>query len=233
LDYDGTLTDFKRDPNHSRLSPSAQKVLKRLSRKHPVVFVSGRYLDSLEKVSGLKDFPMVGTHGFEARHLPGGFKLSSPSQEKEFKKQAAHLWSALQELLKEFPAIHIEKKPFSSTLHYRGIHLKASQIQKLRKQFKTLFKKSVRPSQWSLMEGKEMIEAMPKGFSKGQAMVKILKQFPGHFPIYVGDDISDISVFKILGKRGFKVSVGKRIPAKFSDLRLKNPRQLLKWLETF
>src|SRR5690349_15064562 len=65
LDYDGTLTDFKKNPDHSRISPATRSLLFRLQKKHPVIMVSGRYVDSLIKVSGLKGIPMIGTHGFE------------------------------------------------------------------------------------------------------------------------------------------------------------------------
>src|SRR5581483_5775203 len=196
LDYDGTLTDFKRNPEHSRLSPAARKVLAHLSRKYPVLFVSGRYLKSLRKVSGLGRFPMIGTHGFEGRNLPGNLRLATAAQEKFFAKEAFQLWKALRELKGPFPKIHIEKKPYSSTLHYRGISLSPQQVKALRHTFNRIFNKAVTRKYWSLMEGKQMIEAMPKGFNKGKAVRKIIRHFPGHQPVYVGDDITDISVFK-------------------------------------
>jgi trehalose 6-phosphate phosphatase len=231
LDYDGTLTDFKRNPEHSYLSPSARKILRGLERKYPVIFVSGRYLKSLRQVSGLQHFPMIGTHGFEGRRLPGGLRLASLAQEKLFKREAARLWEALRELKKKFPQIHIEKKPYSSTLHYRGIPLTPRQVKDLRRSFHRIFIKAVTRRRWSLMEGKQMIEAKPRGFSKGQAVQKVIRHFPGHRPVYAGDDITDISVFKLLGKKGLKIAVGNRIPKKYYDLRFKSPKELLEWLK--
>lgn len=233
LDYDGTLTDFKRNPEHSKLSPAAQKILKGLGRKYPVIFISGRYLDSLQKVSGLPHLPMVGTHGFESRNFPKGFKLAASAQERLFKKEAARLWENLQALKKEFPEIHIEKKPFSSTLHYRGIPMPPAQVKKLSRRFHEIFKKSVTLRLWGLMEGKQMIEAMPKGFSKGKAVEKILKLYPGALPVYAGDDLTDLTVFKTLGKKGLKVAIGNRIPKHLSDLRFASPKDFLAWLKNF
>jgi trehalose-phosphatase len=231
LDYDGTLTDFKKNPDHSRISPRTRALLRRLKRKYPVIFVTGRYIDSLVKVSGLKGFPAVGTHGFEGRGLPGGLRLAPKSLEKKFRKEAARLWKALQALPRRFPGIHIERKPFSSTLHFRGLDLSPSAVRDLNRGFKDLFRGSVTRRSWKLQAGKQMIEAMPKGYSKGKAVRKILERFPGHVPLYAGDDIGDISVFKVLGKRGLRIAVGRRIPRKHYDLRFEKPEDLIEWLK--
>jgi trehalose 6-phosphate phosphatase len=78
-----------------------------------------------------------------------------------------------------------------------------------------------------------MLEAKPRGFSKGQAVLKILEKFPGHFPIYAGDDLTDLSVFNALGKNGLKIAVGHRLPKTSTDMRFDSPRQFLKWLKEF
>lgn len=233
LDYDGTLTDFKKNPEHSRLSTQAQKILKELQRNYPVIFISGRYLKSLRRVSGLPHFPMVGTHGFESRNLPKGMRLATAAQERFYAKEAQRLWKDVQPLFKRFPGIHIERKPFSSTLHYRGLPLSSTQVRKLEKDFRTIFRMSVTANKWDLMAGKKMLEAKPKGFNKGQAVKKIIRHFPGHQVVYAGDDITDLSVFKVLGKKDLKVTVGTRIPARYADLRFRSPKALLGWLDRY
>lgn len=233
LDYDGTLADFKRNPEHARLSARGRRVLKALQKCHPVIFVSGRYLKSLRQVSGLPRFPMVGTHGFESRNLPKGMRLATAAQERFYAREARALWRSLQPLFKKFPGIHIEKKPFSSTLHYRGVALTPAQVRDLRREFRALFRQAVTERRWSLMEGKKMLEAKPKGFDKGRAVQKIVRHFLGHPVVYAGDDVTDISVFKALGKRGLKVAVGDRIPRRYYDLRFRSANALLGWLEGF
>ncbi len=233
LDYDGTLTDFKKNPEHSHLTPAARTLLKRLCRKHPVILVSGRNIHSLETVSGLIGFPMVGTHGFEAKNLPGGLQFSSRTLQQRFKREALSLWENLQALALSFPGIHIEKKPYSSTLHYRGLPFSAGQVRDLHRRFKTIFRKSVTPRLWTLQGGKMMIEAKPKGFSKGKAVLKLMKKFPGYFPIYAGDDLTDLSVFQALGGKGLKIAVGHRLPKSATDWRFDSPKDFLKWLAVF
>ena len=233
LDYDGTLTDFTVDPEKSNISNSIRALLRRLQRNNPVILVSGRYISGLERVSGLRHFPMVGTHGFEAKGLPGGLRFASLSLQRRFKKEAAALWRAIRPLHAKYPGIHIERKPYSSTLHYRGIPMSPSQVRNLHLDFGRVFRSTVTHRLWTLQDGKKMIEAMPKGFSKGKAVLKILNRFPGRLPIYAGDDITDISVFKVLGKKGLRVAVGKRIPERWCDIRFKNPREFLQWLAQF
>ena len=231
LDYDGTLTDFKNDPELSRINPSVRSLLYRLKRLHPVLMITGRYADSLEKVSGLKGIPIVGTHGFEARRLPGKIQFASQALRRRYKKEAASLWKAAKGLPSRFPGIHVEKKPFSSTLHFRGVNLSQIKIRELIKEYKNHFKQSVTRKIWELKDGNQMVEAMPKGFSKGKAVRKILKKFPGRFPLYAGDDLGDISVLKVLRKKGLRIAVGHRIPGRYCDLRFENPKAFIQWLK--
>ena len=94
LDYDGTLTDFKKNPEHSQISVSTRALLRQLQQKHKAVIVTGRYVNSLFKISRLKKFPIIGSHGFEARNLPKGLRFASFAQERRYRKEAALLWQA-------------------------------------------------------------------------------------------------------------------------------------------
>jgi trehalose-phosphatase len=233
LDYDGTITDFDNNPEDSHITPAIRRLLRNLRIRHRVILVSGRHLEGLTRVSGLKEFPMVGTHGFESRRLPGGLRMTSPTNQRRFRKEAARLYKALQPLKRRYSGIFIESKPFSSTLHYRGAKLSARQEQELFREFVSIYKKIVTVKNWTLQGGKKMIEVMPKGFSKAKAVKKILDHSPGYLPVYAGDDIADSVVFKVLGKKGLKVAVGKQIPDKLCDLRFANPKEFLGWLGIF
>lgn len=233
LDYDGTLTDFVRDPEKSFISPKVRGLLRRLRRKHPVILVSGRYLRSLKRVSGLKEFPMVGTHGFESQELPGGLRLATPAQKRRYQREAGILWRNLQALKRKYPEVHIEHKPFSSTLHFRGTGYGAARIRGLHRDFRKVYRTSVTTRHWALMEGKKMIEAKPKGFSKGKAVRKILERVPDRFPIFAGDDVTDIQALKALGRKGLRIAVGDRIPRRYHDLKFASPKAFLGWLGVF
>lgn len=231
LDYDGTLTDFKRDPDHSNLTPKTRSLLFELGKKYPVIVVTGRYVASFYKVSGLKGFSVIGTHGFEAKNLPKGLRFTTPWIEKRYQKEAAQLWKALQVLHHGYPGIHIERKPFSQALHFRGLSFSGERIARLHRDFARIYRRTVTAKLWKMNAGKEMIEVVPRGFSKGRAVLELLKRFPKRIPVYAGDDLSDISVFKVLPKGSLRIAVGHRVPRKHYDMHFDSPRRFTAWLE--
>jgi trehalose 6-phosphate phosphatase len=230
FDYDGTLTDFKRNPEHSRIDRKTRRFLTRIRKEHPVILVTGRNIAGLERVSKLRGFPMVGTHGFESKNLPGGTTLAPARLQTLFRAEASRLHKALQPLVRKYPGIHIERKPFSSTLHYRGLRFTGRRVGLLLRDFVSILAQNTTKGLWGVQKGKKMIEAMPWGFSKGKAVLRILEEHPGYLPVYAGDDLTDLTVFKALGSKGLKIAVGGRIPGKYSDLRFRKPSDFLRWL---
>ncbi len=233
LDYDGTLADFTHDPEKSNLSPKSRSMLSRLASRYPVILVSGRYAASLRRVSGLKNISIAGSHGFEADRLPHGIRFTLRQQESRYRREALLLWKAVKDMPRLFPGIHIEKKPFSSALHYRGLRLKTREERAIWQEYRKRFKKAVTITAWEIHPGKKMIEALPKGFSKAKAVKRILKAYPGYLPIIAGDDRADLLAMRVVGKKGLKIAVGDRIPNKDVDLRFPSPPSFLRWLENF
>ena len=233
LDYDGTLADFTHDPEDSNITSGQRKILLRLAQRYPVILVSGRYAASLRRVSGLKRIPIVGTHGFEADHMPKCIRFTTPTQERLYRRDAERVWRAVKNMPRLFPGIHIEKKPFSSTLHYRGLRLTRAQEKNIWKEYRKRFRKAATPGAWELKPGKQMIEALPKGFNKAKSVKRVLEAYPGHFPIVAGDDPADHQAMKVVGKKGIKIEVGHRIGPKGVDLRFDGPPQFWNYLKHF
>ena len=115
-----------------------------------------------------------------------GNSFPTRKQEGHYRREALRLWRSVQDLPRVFPGIHIEKKPFSSTLHYRGMKLTAGQEKRIWKVYRERFNRSVIQTGWELHPGKKMIEALPKGFSKAGAVARILKAYPGYLPTWPG-----------------------------------------------
>jgi len=55
-----------------------------------------------------------------------------------------------------------------------------------------------------------VVEVLPHGVSNGAAIQEILllPRFYDHFPIYLGDDVTDESAFQVLQGRGLTIKVG-------------------------
>jgi trehalose 6-phosphate phosphatase len=127
LDYDGTLAPFRIKRNEARPYPGVAEVLERIieTRKTRLVLISGRGLDDLIPLLGMTKLPEIwGSHGGE-RLLPNGkydIKTVSDSLDRDLKKAADWLkekgWSE-----------HLEKKPLSLALHWRG--MKEEEIAKI------------------------------------------------------------------------------------------------------
>jgi len=233
LDYDGTLADFTHNPEKSHLSAKSLDMLNELSRRFPVILVTGRYAASLRRVSGLNRIPIAGTHGFEANLLPKGIHFATKKQENLYRREALGLWEAVKDMTRLFPGIHIEKKPFSSTLHYRGLKLTGREEKAIWGEYRKRFAAVVTPGAWELHPGKKMIEALPKGFNKAKAVEKILRAYPGYLPILAGDDHADQLAMRVVGKKGLKIAVGDRIPVKEADLLFPSPPAFINWLKNF
>ncbi len=233
LDYDGTLTDFTQNPQQAHLSLSVKQLLYSLQIYYPIILVTGRHVQGLLQASRLVGFPIIGTHGFEAYHLPNQLKFVSQKLQIFYAHETQRLRKNLSFLCQKYPNLHLESKPYSCTLHYRTLPWTRSQIQKLHRQFVSIFNQSVSRQYWKIQIGKKMIEALPRGFSKGQSVIRLLQAFPNHYPIYAGDDLTDISVFKQLRGRGLRIAVGSRIPDTLYDLQFPAPHNFVSWLRGF
>lgn len=222
FDYDGTLVPLKKTPEEARLDAEGKKLLQELRRRgFPVILLSGRDLPSLRKASRLKRFPMIGSHGFEVANLPG-VVLSNLSLRRRVARNVRVLRRKTYRLFQD-PGLFVEKKPYSITLHYRNASLNPQQENALKEKFKRLFSKAASKKIFDFQEGKKIIEAKPRGFSKAKALRAIKRAFPGRILFYAGDDLTDLEGLRGLGKKDFFAGVGARIPRHRCDIHLKTP----------
>ena len=89
------------------------------------------------------------------------------------------------------------------------------------------------PGQFTICEGRKVIEILPIGFSKGRALRKLasLPDFADRIPVMIGDDIADIDAFRAaeeLGGYGLKVAGENFSEEEASFI---GPADVLKWLE--
>ena len=82
-----------------------------------------------------------------------------------------------------------------------------------------------------VMHGKAVIEIKSSHFSKGTAVHELMKSAPflGRKPIFVGDDTTDVSVFKMLpALGGFGYSVERFMPG--ANGIFGSPHEVRNWL---
>ncbi|HUL33573.1 MAG TPA: trehalose-phosphatase [Candidatus Eisenbacteria bacterium] len=228
-DYDGTLAPIVAHPALAHMPAQTRAALKTLSRKKDVVtgIVSGRPLREVREFVGLKDVAYIGSHGYEV-WLPG--KAPCTRLTRAQKRRLRALAGELERLLKNLHGIWIERKSAGVAVHYRLAKLPDAEVAlSILEGIARHHKRAYR-----VQEGKMVFEFVPAGrISKGTAVRELAKELSTGRPtvrIYLGDDLTDESVFSRLRRQDFGILVGKPRPseAKYS---LPSPKDVAEFLQ--
>jgi len=208
LDYDGTVIPIRDTPGHAIISSRVKKLLRDLSEipRCKLAIISGRSLENISRVVGLKNIIYAGNHGLEIKGP--GIKFKSPVTEKHktVLKQINH---NLHKKLTPIKGALIENKGMSLTVHYRLVD--PEQIPLVKTVFRQITASHLKRKEIRVRPGKMVLEAIPPvDWNKGKAVQWLLKK-GGHstFPVYIGDDITDEDAFKLLKNSGLTIFVGK------------------------
>ena len=211
LDFDGTLTPIRKQPEAVRLSGATRKALKRLISCEDVFVsvISGRALGKIGKLVGIKGIIYAGNHGLEAEGP--GFKFTAPGSLRA-KKAVTEIKKRLKKELKFFKGALVEDKGLSLSVHFRMVS-KGKQGE-----VKRIFKKTTAPYEAAgkivVTEGKKVLEVRPPvKWDKGKIVSLLLtrkkkKRKKAVVPFYIGDDKTDEDAFRALGSRAYAVKIG-------------------------
>ncbi len=207
LDFDGTLVAIKPKPEMVQLRQATKKLLEKISKSPQlsVGIISGRKLDDIKSLVGIKGLVYAGNHGLE---LEGPDFKYTHAKTKEFKRVLMEVIPAVQPLTKIFPGTILENKEVTLTFHYRLLEPKWTAA--LRKEFVKNVSPWLERKLIKVMEAKKALEVRPYfNWNKGSAVRWILlHEDPASLPIYIGDDKTDENPFKALKDRGVTIRVG-------------------------
>ena len=224
LDIDGTLLDLAPTPREVWVPPGLAETLSRLRdlTSGALALVSGRSLNDIDLIFAPEQFPAVGGHGAEMRISTDSEAVAvhAPPMDKELKRRLAAI-------AKLSPGILLEDKGYSLALHYRL----APHAEKAIYEAVSLIRGELPDAPIEVLPGKCVCEIKQSGFDKATGVRELLSHEPfrGRRPIFIGDDVTDESVFAILpdlGGIGF--SVGRRahgVADHFDE-----PRDVRAWL---
>ena len=221
LDIDGTLLDLARTPDHVTVPHDLLKTLERLSAElsGAFAFVSGRSLESIDRLFSPFRPAAIGAHGGEIRSVDG-----TVAREPALSDAVRQVFSGL---ARNIPGLLLEDKRCALALHYRlapeARPVLTAAMEKHARLFET--------EKVHILHGKAVIEVRPLGVDKGTAVAALARQMPfaGRAILFGGDDATDLDVFRILpalGGHGF--SVGQRFPG--ADHVFDSPRAVRQWL---
>jgi trehalose 6-phosphate phosphatase len=202
LDVDGTIVDIGPSPGEVQVSDTLLRSLERLHELSggAIALVSGRRIADLDRLFSPLMLPAIGGHGAEMRVNDGEvFYWAKPLP--------ADLRRSLAAAADVGPGIVVEDKDYSLALHYRKAPAYAEQL----RHHIGAARKAFSAEATELLLGKAMFEVKRPGISKGASIRKLMAHAPfcGRTPVFIGDDITDESVFAVLpeiGGKGFGVS---------------------------
>src|ERR1700726_923893 len=224
LDIDGTLLDLAPTPREVWVPPGLTNTLNRLLEKTSgaLALVSGRSLNDIDLIFAPDQYPVVGGHGAETRVSGDSEAVAThaPPMNKELKRRLAAI-------AKLSPGILLEDKGYSLALHYRlAPHAEQAIYAAV-----ALIRAELPDAPIEVMPGKCVCEIKPSGFNKASGVVELMSHEPfrGRRPIFIGDDVTDESVFAIMPDLGgLAFSVGRRaqgVTGHFDE-----PRDVRAWL---
>ena len=202
LDVDGTLIDIGPSPFEVHVSDELLASLERLYdlTGGALALVSGRPVRDLDKLFSPLKLPSIGGHGAEMR-IDEGAALSRTEDLPEALRR--HLTDAAT----PGSGIEFEDKGYSVALHYR----QAPQHEKRLRAHVAAGRAAFPAEETEVLPGKAMFEVKRPGINKGDAVRELMRHVPfaGRMPVFIGDDVTDESVFAVLpeiGGKGFAVS---------------------------
>src|ERR1700744_3139977 len=206
LDIDGTLLELMPTPREVWVPPGLSQTLNALLAKTSgaLALVSGRSLNDIDLIFAPDEFPAVGGHGAERWLAQDGYAkpAHAPPLDKELKRRLAAI-------AKLSPGILLEDKGYSLALHYRL----APHAEKAIYEAVSLIRADLPNAPIGVLPGKSVCEIKHSGFNKASGVLELMKHepFKGRRPLFIGDDVTDESVFAIMPDwNGLAFSVGRR-----------------------
>jgi trehalose 6-phosphate phosphatase len=205
LDIDGTLLDLARTPREVWVPPGLAATLHALHDRTSgaLALVSGRSLNDIDLIFAPDRFPAVGGHGAEMRLSTDSEAVAThaPPMDQELKRRLAAI-------ARLSPGILLEDKGYSLALHYRL----APHAEKAIYEAVSLIRADLPNAAIEVLPGKCVCEIKQAGFDKATGVRELMNHEPfrGRRPIFIGDDVTDESVFAIIPDLGgLAFSVGR------------------------
>ena len=207
LDIDGTLLELMPTPREVWVPPGLSNTLNRLLARTSgaLALVSGRSLNDIDLIFAPAEFPAVGGHGAEMRVIANSEAVASyaPPMDRDLKRRLAAIANLS-------PGILLEDKGYSLALHYRL----APHAEKAIYAAVSLIRADLPDAPIEVLPGKCVCEIKHSGFNKASGVRQLMmhEPFKGRRPLFIGDDVTDESVFAIMPDlNGLAFSVGRRV----------------------
>jgi trehalose 6-phosphate phosphatase len=191
-DLDGTLAPIVDDPDLAEATAGSLRALRALAALPDtiVAVVSGRTHHELERRFGTEGFVLVGEHGADRG------QAAPPDPESLIRARRL-----VDEVAERTPGSRVEHKGRSVVFHHRRVDDPGPAVDSLRAGAAVIHG-------LSLMEGKAVLELSVSAETKGTALMAMRADVGADALLFVGDDVTDETVFGLLGEADLGVKVG-------------------------
>lgn len=210
-DFDGVLAPIVADRHAVEADHRSLGALRELAEMDgaAVALVSGRALTNLDHHTRMpSSVVLVGSHGAEVGALPPWMHAEVlDSAALTMTEEKEHLLASITRTLHRIAAAHpgaeVETKPAAAVLHTRNARGRGgtNATEAALEYAQTLPDVTVTP-------GKEVVEFSVVDTSKGIAVEALARASAADAILYLGDDVTDESVFGRLGERDLGIKVG-------------------------
>ena len=202
LDIDGTILDVAATPQGVVVPASLRHTLGKLNTLTggALALISGRLIENIDELFVPLKLPCVGGHGVEMR-VSGNALVQRRRAD-----LSPLLKTQVMAAVTVDPRIIVEDKGSSLAVHYR---LAPGQGPLIRNKIAAILGRAP-AEKLEMLCGKAVIEVKPLSFSKGTAVRELMTgpPFAQRIPLFIGDDVTDESVFAALpalGGHGYSV----------------------------
>jgi trehalose 6-phosphate phosphatase len=202
LDIDGTLLRMAPTPDAVAVPPELPQLLASLNGGlgGALAIVTGRRVAEADRLLDPVKLVVSGVHGTELRAEPlGPIRMLA-------KPVPADVIEAMAGVSRIAEGILVEAKGSGAAVHYRNAPLAQRAVE-------SEVARIIGLSSYDLVlrRGRKVLEAVPRGFSKGAALIDIMSRAPfaGRRPLMIGDDVGDESALaaaQSMNGMGFKVA---------------------------
>ncbi|MCB0115139.1 MAG: trehalose-phosphatase [Caldilineaceae bacterium] len=207
LDYDGTLTPIVDRPEDAVIAPSMRQAVADLAQRCPVCVVSGRDRRTVQRLMGINDLIVAGSHGFDIWSPDDGHIEHAVGE--EFGELMASVKQHVSAALADVDGAIVEPKAASVAVHYRLASAEG------RRRIAAVVEDVLarHPNQLKQTPGKMVYEIQPQiDWDKGKAVHYLLDALDLNLeeivPLYLGDDTTDEDAFQALSGHGIGIFVG-------------------------
>jgi len=203
LDYDGTLTPLRKQPEDAVPDKALRDTLTQLAcdPRNTVAVCSGRDRDTLDRWLGDLPVLLAAEHG--AFHKEKGMWHGRLEQMPVWDEEVLAIMARI---TNQTQGARIERKQTALVWHYRNCDAWLADLRE--KQLVTALMAPCSRLNLRIMRGNKVVEVKPFAFSKGTEAERLLGKGPYGFILAMGDDVTDEDMFRILPNDAVTVQVG-------------------------